>query len=102
MSQEKMREEFENELLGMLRANHPEMGVGLNEIVNHRSGSEYESSMFSMAWWAWQASRTAVVLELPQEQNGWSPDECAEANGFNDCLNLCVSAIESAGLRLKP
>lgn len=55
-------------------------------------------------WCAWQASRQAVVVELPcrietLEPEFSCPNAYAEARARNDALRECRSAIESAGLR---
>jgi hypothetical protein len=47
------------------------------------------------AWWAWQASRAALCVELPED---WEPvsekDECAR-----EMRNDCRDAIHAAGLK---
>ena len=55
------------------------------------------------AWKAFNAALDCVVIELPSERkvrNGWQ--EAAGADmAFNDCLDLCIDAIESTNLGIK-
>lgn len=62
MDTNKMREQFES----AWRARYPEHG----EIALKRSGldpEDYSNTRVKDAWWAWQASREAVVVELPKD-----------------------------------
>ena len=57
----------------------------------------YRSFATHQAWWAWQASRAALVVELPEPMEA-NPDplgECAYAQ-------RCRATIEAAGVRVKP
>lgn len=54
---------------------------------------------------AWQASREAVVIELPtpkaSPRNSSSYVE-GKSDGFESAIYLCQGAIEDAGLKVKP
>lgn len=93
MSNEKMREEFgvwfKENLAQLVRC----------QAIQGAISFENARPLLELAW---EASRAAIVVDLPPEAKGWSPDECAEADGFNDCLDRCSSAIEAAGLKVKP
>ena len=60
---------------------------------------DYLSSLVQSAWWGWQASRAALVIELPDYTSpyygGDHFDECQYAAD-------CEKAIEAAGLKVKP
>lgn len=95
MSIEKMREQFEQAIA-------EEADQSLTAIQLSRKGDSYSTSPLIYAWWAWQASRASIEVELPGEAKGYSPDECSEADGFNDGVDRCRSAIERLGLKVKP
>ena len=67
-------------------------------------GEPWESSgLYKTAWakaWemSWQASREAVVVELP----GRDPELSAYSLGFNSCRSKSREAIEAQGLKVKP
>jgi hypothetical protein len=56
------------------------------------TANDQADAMLKAAAWAWQASRAALVIELPQEDGMdghlWAPD--------------VVAAIEAAGVKVKP
>lgn len=58
------------------------------------SSNDDAAAMMGAAAWAWQASREALVIELPQ-QSGASPD-------WNQAIRYCRQAIEAAGVKVKP
>ncbi|WP_139197711.1 hypothetical protein [Pseudomonas sp. NFACC05-1] len=87
---EQMREEFEKSprFRGMdftRSATHPEY---------------YESPYANGAWDGWQASRAALVVELPSRVDA-KPYACYEG-GWNDMHDEAREAIEAAGVRVKP
>lgn len=62
MGTNKMREQFES----AWRARYPAHG----DVALKRSGldpEDYCNTRVKDAWWAWQASRVAVVVELPKD-----------------------------------
>lgn len=71
-------------------------------------GGEYHDSSVNAAWQAWQASRQALVVELPakishlphcQVGNGFV---LPEAEQYDEAIDDCREAIEAAGVRVKP
>lgn len=103
MSNEKMREDFEAWTrrrfngLSLLRINLP----------GSPADGQYEVIATHECWDAWQASRAAVVVQLPyvrsypiQEASSdvdWYLDE-----GRHEMKLLCRDAIEAAGLKVQP
>lgn len=49
---------------------------------------------------AWQASRAALVVELPQLSKP-TPWESTE-NAWNNAIKACAKAIEATGVQVKP
>ena len=86
MSNDKMREEFEAWAITCA-------WLGLSDECMEREETGYVGLELHAAWLAWQASRAAVVVELPKI----FPD---------DSLSLVCSkysqALEAAGLKVKP
>ncbi|MEE1914987.1 hypothetical protein V0R52_01135 [Pseudomonas asiatica] len=63
METNKMRAQFEAVLIGHLR----DEGYETPEILmGRRSDGEYVAPRARSGWWAWQASREAVVVEIEQ------------------------------------
>lgn len=86
MSTEKMREEFEAWYL-------------------RRFGKcDLKSSWAMERWEAWQASRAAIEVELPEQRNVPDRDCWARTNalGYNTANHECRTSIESLGLKVKP
>lgn len=93
MDTNKMRAEFE----AAWRARYPAHG----DIALKRSGldpEDYCNTRVKDAWWAWQASREAVMVELPDRD----VEQCAYSLGFNSCLKQSRAAIEAQGLKVAP
>lgn len=98
MSIEKMREEFEawvkrekNQFF-LGRRDNPQFWHGSDEEISDWKSNPYDHPWTAGAWDGWQASRAALVIELPQEDGMdghlWAPD--------------VVAAIEAAGVKVKP
>lgn len=81
MSSDKMREEFEAWANSLF---YP--------LDSYESGL-YVKLLVQDMWAAWQASRAAVVVELPQ-QSGVNLD-------WNQAIRYCHQAIEASGLKVK-
>ena len=82
---EKMREEFESWAISC-------------HMCTYLDGVEYRHQSTEWAWMAWQASRAALVVELPQKPY------CAQGMAYpdySDALNDCREAIESVGVKCK-
>jgi len=64
----------------------------------HRDGDGYVEAEIDAAWQAWQASRAALVVELPK---GSEPGDFAHPVMVAE-VEAVISAIEAAGVRVKP
>ena len=103
MDTNKMREQFEAALVTKLVRELADKAPGLPadaaELIVRsqwleRKGDGYAAPVPDHGWWAWQASREAVVVELPDYQF----DETDRADGFNTCLRQSIEAVEALGL----
>lgn len=68
-----------------------------------RGGEWYlgkDHQQMNLGWASWQASREAVVVELPSEIE--APPYACFQSGWNDMRGEAVDAIEAQGLRVKP
>lgn len=95
MSNEKMREEFE--LAYLEEINDGSILVTINDIRNSRAGNEYQVPIISGAWWAWQASREAMVIELP---DGGNSEEYAYGTPVF-ARGVVMDAMQAAGMKVK-
>ncbi|WP_122593239.1 hypothetical protein [Pseudomonas viridiflava] len=101
MSNDKMREEFEAWVL----REYP------NQHMGRFATGEYHSTVIEHCWQAWQASREALVIELPAEDpRGTGPGDCGDgrpsfeqhcAAECNFILRDCREAIEATGVKVK-
>lgn len=60
----------------------------------------------SQAFWAWQASRAALVIELPPEESGAEKEYDGNyvvgcQQGWNEMRDKAIVAIEAVGVRVK-
>lgn len=66
----------------------------------------YEDEDFQLAWDAWQASREAVVVELPPKISAHNTSESGwvrpEAEHYDEAIDDCREAIEFQGLKVTP
>ena len=60
---------------------------------------DYGHPTVQIAWQAWQASRSALVVELPDEYKDRYLDKYQE--GFNDAVESCRNRLEDLGLELE-
>lgn len=92
----KMREQFEAWVL----ANWPEQSVA------RFTTGEYQGYTVEHCWQAWQASREAVVVELPPKISWHNTTEGGfvrpEAEHYDEAIEDCRSAIEAQGLKVAP
>lgn len=68
-----------------------------------REGSKngaYHSKPCQSAWEAWQASREAVDVQLPDRRD-YEETLSDHELGFNIALELCAEAIRAAGIKVK-
>ena len=84
---EKMRESFEG------WAKSESMYLGLDVKGN------YINTTTHLTWIGWQASRAALVVELPPEMEERFIDSYQE--GWNDAISSCEQRIEDCGVSYK-
>lgn len=60
---------------------------------------DYIIARTDWAWKIWQASRAALVVELPPEQEERFIDSYQE--GWNDAIDSCRVRVESVGVTCK-
>jgi len=90
---EKMRAEFELALARHFWLKEEDHAFSSDE-------GEYVSELVQTAWEFWQASRAALVVELPEpitKESGYSEDD----EYYNLALKHCQHQIEAAGVRVK-
>lgn len=83
---EKMREEFEE----WLKARY--WGEGLGRFDD----GEYHKTSIQYMWESWQASRAALVVELPGKLN--APPYASYEGGWNDMRIEALDALADAGV----
>lgn len=92
MSGDKMREEFEVWIL----SEYP------NQHMGKFADDEYHSTTIQHCWLAWQASR-AVLVERPEDfTDGGNPSARILIAHHRQIVGRWISAIEAAGLKVKP
>lgn len=70
-----------------------------------RQGAGYAAERTGMAWLCWQASREAVVVELPRDIDQFADDDHgrrAFSLHTNTAYRECRRAITAQGLKVKP
>ena len=65
-------------------------------MCTYLDGVEYRHQSTEWAWMAWQASRAALVVELPSDFNGEY-----YADGWNAALMRVEGMLEEAGVSYK-
>ncbi|WP_122252638.1 hypothetical protein [Pseudomonas savastanoi] len=103
MSNDKMREEFEAWANGRYGWEiHDQYRDESERTLSTWNGERYDNRIVEGMWQAWQASREALVIELPEERaaRGYG-EQVADALGFNDGISYCRDAIEAAGVKVK-
>ncbi len=87
-----MREEFE-------AWHHAEFGY-----VIAVEDDPQQDGQCAKRWKAWQASRAALRVELPERRDplNWTgDDENPRSSGFNACLERVKKALQQAGIEVK-
>lgn len=99
MNIEKMREEFE----AAYRAAQIKLGVkSPGRLFSRGPDGEYLSVAESHAWWGWQASREALVIELPAVLRLDGRPFARYEGGWNDMREESVDALAKIGLKVAP
>lgn len=95
MMPEAMKSEFE-------AAFRQVFGFGATEAIAAKDDTAM--AIVGAAAWAWQASREAVVVELPEQRAVPDRDCWARTNGlgFNNALKESRQMIEVQGLKVAP
>ncbi|MEE5138693.1 hypothetical protein V2J83_24650 [Pseudomonas alliivorans] len=105
MSNDKMREEFEAWANGRYGWEiHDPYRDESERTLSSWNGERYENRIVEGMWVGWQASREALVIELPNDFG------TETGKPFGDLLCLvsnamlaeCRKAIEAAGVKVKP
>lgn len=99
MSTEKMREEFEAAYMADITSRHGHESAMNDGWLDKSTNGDYRSFRAYGAWWGWQASRSAIEVELPNP--GY---EVMDSDHSGQCQYriIAASSIESLGLRVKP
>ena len=97
MDTNKMREQFESVARDVLDWSDDEFRLASD-------GKSYYWGATGEAWVFWQASREAVVVELPELRSVPDRDCWARTNGlgFNNALKESRKMIEAQGLKVAP
>lgn len=105
---DKMREEFEAAYVRDLVGSSTE---DASSWLERGSDGEYRSYQARGAWWAWQASRKSLVIELPDDgiedcrkewpERGTKYEYDTFDTGYLFACMKHEQAIEAAGLKVK-
>lgn len=102
---DKMREAFEAAYVEGLvdRCGEGFRSTAMHSLTEKRTDGEYLSYPNFIAWWAWQASREALVIELPDPLLGALRYQHTEAAfSHKEGIDECRTAIEAAGVKVTP
>lgn len=102
MSAEKMREDFEAAYIEGLVARCGEgfRSTAVYSLTERRPDGEYLHYPDFIAWWAWQASRAAIEVELPLVLMPVEVDHHSDLPLMQ--AGAVIASIESLGLKVKP
>lgn len=99
-----MREEFEAAIVSEFKS----VGcIAGPDLCRSENNGDYLNQVVGGAWWAWQASRECLVIELPKPAgldrmcSEMSMQEIREDNRFNRALELAKKALTAAGVKYK-
>lgn len=119
MDTNKMREQFEADFVEEMcrRGGEGFRSTVLHSLSQKKPGGDYQHITESLAWWAWQASREAVVVELPKvvgfegaydshRHHEFVPS-MSDVEDADEIFGLCrrveaKEAIEAQGLKVAP
>lgn len=99
MSTDKIRSEFE---LWYWGAYGDAFECLSTEALELDSDGEYENEHAKFSFIAWQASREALVIELPKIVDKEWANTHAERSAMREAIGWCKKRIEAAGLKVKP
>ncbi len=70
---------------------------------NLRCEDGYTDEVIDGQWWAWQASREAVEVELPTAEPDRGSDSQVDISaGFSNRMrSKCIESIRAAGIKVK-
>ncbi|HDS1811558.1 TPA: hypothetical protein QEM79_002297 [Pseudomonas putida] len=92
MDTNKMREQFEAAYAAKSTARNGRFYPG---VLTRGDDGDYVIPSVQSAWWAWQASREAVVVELPKFED-------YPASMERDMRESLRSSIEAQGMKVAP
>lgn len=100
MNIEKMREEFEAAYVEGLveRCGEGFRSTAVYSLTEKNPDGRYKNYTDFVAWWAWQASRESLVIELPESWETY----CGTTEEHVMYADEVKDAIKSAGLKVKP
>lgn len=100
---DKMREEFEAAFArktASLGVDGPDVAdleqfggfeqVLLEAMTEDRTADTYRNNVFASAWWAWNASRESLVIDLSDLSNCFSPNDCGDWAMWLDDVRILV------------
>lgn len=100
MSNDKMREEFEAKFPLPAGVAWKE-SIGMYEVVDiWKLDQTITIGKYNWLWEGWQASREALVIELPDDD--YLNRESVFVQGYIEGVRLTKEAIEAAGVKVKP
>lgn len=85
---DKMREEFESWAISC-------------HTCTYLDGVEYRHQSTEWAWMAWQASRAALVVELPSFENGSIRGYSGDCDEANMAVDAIAESLSEAGVSYK-
>uniref|UniRef100_UPI001F3FA952 hypothetical protein n=1 Tax=Pseudomonas pseudonitroreducens TaxID=2892326 RepID=UPI001F3FA952 len=74
--------------------------LGYPACINKHDG-EYTDQNARKRWEAWQASRTALKVELPAKRSYSMYATKHECHAFNDAIEKAAEALQKAGIEVK-
>lgn len=97
MMSDLMREEFES---AFVAEEVRRCGEGMRSSALYMV--EQDTVNVRSAWWAWQASRECLVIELPVRSCIAAVSGMNYHKGWNDSLDWSRKNIEEYGIKVKP
>lgn len=94
-----MREEFENWIWDKFGKDYWLDTSSVDVFI--RRGEGYLTEFLNVRWEAWQASRAALVVQLPKVIIDDDMNK-AEWEAARDMRERCEEAIQAAGVQVKP